>query len=282
MDGETHLGLVLGKPPQRSPVLSEVIATLRDRGIRVELHVQARELSIPVWLSQAHAVALRGLSAPMLRRLENAGGDRTRFIDTPTALLSVRDRTWVHGRLASGGVTVPAHRRATNWSHVLDTVEGEPVVVKAIAGAVGRGRQVIASRDGPLPIGAPFPGPYVIEEHVASDRPEVKLYRFGRRTAALDAATGRRYGDLPEGFEVLAERVAAALELSMCGIDVLDGPRGPTVVDVNPFPSARRLDDAVSMIAGHLTDQLRRRADRPQVGRTRGRRSPATGAVGPR
>lgn len=258
MDGNTTLGLVLGKAPRRSPVLSEVIAALRDRGARVEVHVQGRDLALPLWLPRAGAVALRGLDAPMLRTLEMAGGGRARFVDTPAALLSVRDRARVHGRLAASGVPVPAHRRATNWSDVLELGEGDPVVVKAVSGAVGRGRQVIASRDGPLPRGAPFPGPYLVEEHVASDRPETKLYRFGRRTAAIDATTGRRYGELPDGFEGLAERVSAALELTMCGIDVLDGPRGPTVVDVNPFPSAKRLDDAVSMITDHLEAHLAR------------------------
>lgn len=265
MDGDTIVGLVLGKAPRRSPVLPEVIASLGDRGVRVEVHVQDRDLAPPVWLSRAHAVALRGLNTPMLRALQLAdGAGRIRFVDTPGALLSVRDRAWVHDRLAGRGVAVPTHGCATSWSHVLESVEGTPVVVKAVSGVVGRGRQVIASRDGPLPRHAPFPGPYLIEEHVVTDGPEVKLYRFGRRTAALDAATGRRYAELPDGFEGLAERVADALGLTMCGIDVLEGARGPTVVDVNPFPSARRLEDAVSMITDHLTDHLGHPARRPE------------------
>jgi ribosomal protein S6--L-glutamate ligase len=247
------IGLVLGKPPDRSPVIHEVAVLLRQLGATVRVHVQDGDGTlVPPWLLDADAVALRGLRNSTLRALLPAERAGACFADAPSAVLAARERASVHDRLAAAGVAVPTYRCVASWSEVADVAAARRVVIKHASGEVGRGRHVVASSGVP-PREPPFPGPYLVEDHVAGDSPEVKLYRFGDRVVAARAVEGTEV-TVPEGHAALADRVGDALALSMVGIDVLDGPEGPTVVDVNPFPSARRIGPGAMLISGHLLD----------------------------
>jgi glutathione synthase/RimK-type ligase-like ATP-grasp enzyme len=247
------IGLVLGKPPDRSPVIHEVAVLLRRLGATVRVHVQDRDGTlVPPWLLDADTVALRGLRDPTLRALLPAERAGACFADPPSAVLAARARASVHDRLAAAGIAVPTYRWVASWSEVAAIAAARRVVIKHASGEVGRGRHVVAASE-VLPREPPFPGPYLVEDHVAADSPEVKLYRFGDRVVAARAAEGTEV-TVPEGHVDLAGRVGDALALSMVGIDVLHGPDGPTVVDVNPFPSARRIGPGAMLVSGHLLD----------------------------
>lgn len=66
------VGFVLGKPPRRSPVLSELVTRLRSGGARVSVHVN--DGSILLWLSEVDLVAHRGVSTRTLELLVAADG----------------------------------------------------------------------------------------------------------------------------------------------------------------------------------------------------------------
>jgi ribosomal protein S6--L-glutamate ligase len=252
-----RIGLILGKPPRRSQVIPDAIDLLRAHGVLVDVHVQDETGTLPPWIDgPVDMVALRGLRSSMLRSLLRAEEEGTRFADPPSTLLEARDRGWVHERLAEVGLAVPAFRRLTAWGEVRQFAGSRDVIVKHGRGGVGRGRRVLDPCDVPLPMRPPFPGPYIAEDRVPSKGGEVKLYRFGERVAIAEAGANGTQLELTEGHRVLAHRVSRALGLTMCGIDVMRGPQGPVVVDVNPFPSARRIADATSMVSGHLADLL--------------------------
>lgn len=246
---------MLGKPPQRSPVIPEVIARLGDAGVAVHVHVQDRAAGIPDWIHDTvDVVAVRGWRSSMLRALLEAEEAGVIFADPPSSLLAVRDRGSVHDRLAAAGIAVPTFRRSTSWSEIRRLARSGQVVVKHASGEVGRGARVFRSRDASVPAEPPFPGPYLVENHVHTDTPEAKLYRFGNRVVAAPATPTGTAIPITEPYTELAHRVAATLKLTTCGIDVLEGPRGPTVVDINPFPSARRIHGAAMLISAHLLD----------------------------
>jgi ribosomal protein S6--L-glutamate ligase len=265
------IGLVLGKPPQRSRVIPEVIARLRGAGVAAHVHVQDGEDATPAWADDSvDVVALRGLRGSMLRALSRNETDGTRFVDPPSALLAVRDRASVHKRLAAADIAVPAFCRAASWDEVRRLAGSREVVVKSVSGEIGRGSRVLRSYDAVLPAESPFPGPDVLEDRVVAHGGESKVYRFGRFVATALPDGTKPPG--PERYRLLAERVAGALELSMCGIDILEGPWGPVVVDVNPFPSAHRIEEAVEMVSDHLLDAVAFHHDHPADDRSqRGR-----------
>lgn len=224
-------------------------------GAGVRVHVQnGSSHQVPAWAHDVDVVAVRGLRESTLDALAALEHDDVRFCDPPTAVLAVRDRAGVHARLSAVGVRVPGHRIISSWKAVRERAGHAPVVVKHLVGDVGRGARVVRSDREDLPVEPPFTGPYLAEEYIEA-RTELKLYRIGDRVATLrlpdgdgDATVIHTPGDLRR----LAHRVAAALDLSLCGIDVRPGPDGPTVIDVNPFPSARRIPDSAASVADHL------------------------------
>lgn len=249
------VGFVLGKPPRRSPVLGDLVARLRSGGACVPVHVD--DGSIPVWLSEVDLVANRGVSTPTLERLVAGEEAGIPFCDPPTAVLLARDRWRAAARLQAAGVPVPHSDLASSWDEVRLTSAARgsrAVVVKARDGMVGRASRVLVAADGQLPILAPFPGPYHVEDLVAGAASEVKLSRIGSHVAAFRrASTGTIWRQEPPGpWEALALGATDALGLTVAGVDVLPGSDGPVVIDVNPFPSGKRLQDAALRLADHL------------------------------
>lgn len=250
------VGFVLGKPPARSPVLGALVDHLRDGGDRVLVHVPSRDGGAPPWLAAADVVAIRGLSEPALTALIDAERAGTRFCDPPRAVLAARSRDAVHDRLAAAGLRTPRYGLATRWDEarrVADDADAEQVAVKHRGGEVGRGTRVLVGPASDLPEDPPFPGPYVVEDAVVPDGDEIKLYRIGDHLAAFTlAADGSARPRRTEDLVDVADVAAAALGLSVLGIDLLPGRDGPTIVDVNAFPSCKRLPDADLRLAAHL------------------------------
>lgn len=270
-----RVGLLLGKAPDRSPVLADVLAELTAAGASPAVHVQDDDGSLPPWADQVDVLALRGLHRRSLEAalaLETAG---VTCCNPPSATLAVRDRAHVHARLSAAGVAVPTWFPAASWQEVRSNVAEHPVAIKHASGEVGRGTRVLIHTTGTLPAAAPFPGPYVVEAYVPTDEPERKVYRIGDRVTSVPLRPGTGHGaaatprplregptvprateDAPDAraseLERVARRAAEALDLSICGFDVIVGPDGPVVVDVNPFPSCRRVSGAATSIADHL------------------------------
>ena len=62
------------------------------------------------------------------------------------------------------------------------------------------------------------------------------------------ARGGRAFAETPDGGRVrLAVEAAAAVGLDLCGVDLLEGPRGPVVCEVNPTPGFTHLEKATGI-----------------------------------
>lgn len=254
------LVLALGKPPHRSPVLPDVVRRLEAAEHQVHVVVPRVGDPLPDACAQADAVATRGLDPTILtawRRHEH----QVAFVDRPSAVLRVRDRvTWV-GDLAAGGLPVLPQDEVSSWAQVrrLATATGERrVVVKQVDATVGRGAGVHLGDVVDLPPRAPFGGPYVVQRwHGGSG--ELKLYRYGHQVRALAVSRSRPAMEIvvDGGLRDLADRVAETTGVTMAGIDVLGWPDAPVIIDVNAFPSGRRLRGAAAAIADHLVRAAR-------------------------
>lgn len=254
--------MVLGKPPERSPVLPEVIARLADRAA-VTVHVPTADVPVdPVgWaLPSADLVAVRGLGHPALTALavlEDAG---VRCCNRIAATLAVRDRALVNRLLAAADVPVPAAVEVPTWADAAVAAAGRSVVVKSADSSRGRGAGVLSAPCGPLPATPPFPGPYLVQEFVPGDGWDRKVYVIGDRVAGLLKRWPRppdepRHGEpfpVTDELAAVARGTGAALGLEVYGVDVIEGPDGPAVVDVNPFPSCAGVPGAAAAIADHL------------------------------
>jgi ribosomal protein S6--L-glutamate ligase len=251
-----RIAFLLGKPVPASSALAGALDRLRALPATVTIHHPGGEAP-PLSLFDADLIVQRGLPMPALEAalaLERAG---IRCCNGIAATIAVKDRARSVQTLAGAGVPVPTTVPVDAWPALRDKTAGRPVVVKTAAERTGRGRGVLVAARGDLPPEAPFEGPYVAQDYVPNDGMVHKVYVAGRQAAGLlkrQSADGPAAAFAPDpGLIALSLRVGAALGLEIYGVDVLSGPDGPVVIDVNPFPGFRGVPDAARLIADHLT-----------------------------
>lgn len=256
------VALLLGKPPERSPVLPEVIERLRAAGADVRVDVPRSGRALPGWLPEVDVVALRGLGVPTLEGVAAMESRGLSCCNSAAATLVTLDRAVMQRRLAASEVPVPAAAVVSGVDEARRWAQGRPVVLKSTDASVGRGAGVSLWTDparGEVPLA---PGPYLVQELVPGDGVDRKLYVIGARTAGLlkERATGTRSGEVfePGSHSVeVARAVGDALDLVIYGVDLVEGPHGAVVVDVNAFPSCNGVADAATSIADTLLAQAR-------------------------
>lgn len=254
-----RVALLLGKPPERSPVLPEVMVALASRGADVRVHVPHEGEALPHWLADAGVVALRGVPADTLAAVKVLEASGLRCCNSAGATLAVRDRSGVHHALADAGIPIPAAADVPDADAARRWASGRPVVVKAHNAMVGRGAGIALWAEPDRASAPSFPGPYLVQEWVAGDGVDRKVYVIGDRLDALLKwrGTGRRSGErfsLDPALDHLARAVGACLGLRIFGVDVIEGPLGPVVVDVNAFPSCAGVPGAAAAIADTLLE----------------------------
>jgi ribosomal protein S6--L-glutamate ligase len=99
---------------------------------------------------------------------------------------------------------------------------------------------------------------------------DVKLYAAGKRVWAVRRPSPLTNGNgrpvlerVDETLSRLARSCAAAFDLPLLGVDVIEGPDGPLIVDVNEFPNYTGIVEAPEVIGRLL---LSRTSDAARVG----------------
>lgn len=253
-----RVDLLLGKPPREGTLPAAVAELLRGRGHQVRVHLPRQEPVGTGTLAGSDLVLHRGLSDVADDLLDALGAAGVPVCNPWPASRALRDRTRWTALLRAAGVPVPAQVVRMSWAEVLAGA-GTEVVVKAAAGT-GRGRGVLTGTRDTLPGEAPGPGPWVVEHRLPHDGTDRKLYVVGPAVRGLLKASTLTSGHTPGGvpFEPdaelrqLARRAARAVDGHLLGVDVVLGPDGPVVVDVNDVPGYRGVTDAATLVAAHL------------------------------
>jgi ribosomal protein S6--L-glutamate ligase len=248
-------------PPVPSPVLVDVFARLSEWGFRVaeaipeENILRADDLgpSEDLYVLKSHtelALSLAGLLHARGARLLNPYPSCVAAQDKITACNLLRlagvptPRTWVTGDVR---LTRPLLARG-------------PLIIKPHRGHRGVGVSVV--RDDAELVAVPAPaGPVVAQELVRGPGEDLKVYVVGEHVFAVrksfgpDSFTrpGRRCEVTGEVRE-LALRCGRAFGLGLFGLDVIESPDGPVVVDVNYFPGYKGVPDAGALIADYIRD----------------------------
>lgn len=260
--GRMRALFVLGKPAHRSPVIAEVMENLGDRGVSVGAVVPRAVTDddgawlvddqlqrVGTQLGEAQLVAQRGLAPRVLRLLEPWA---QRCCNDPVATALTHRRVDLLEVLGRAGVPVPSFDLVQDY----DTARHHGGVLKAIDARAGRGAGVLLA--GQAPHGPPFPGPYLVQQHLQGW--EAKVYLFGDQVRAARRPAGHQRGGEPYApsaeHTAVARAAADAVGLDLCGVDLIITADGPVVIDLNAFPSATKIPGAARLIADHLADHL--------------------------
>jgi ribosomal protein S6--L-glutamate ligase len=246
-----RIALLLGREPGPSSVLHDVRPLLAPAQVDLVVHAGGA-------LPEADLLVLKDLSRQALDEVERSG---RAACNRAVAARASLDKAVVVAALAAAGVPVPRSRVLRTWEQVREAAAAASLVVKPQEGTQGAGVLLL---DGAAPQEPAAPGPWLVQERVEGDGLDRKLYVVGdevRGVLRTWPAPADRSGEPfapPVELTDVACAAARALDLEICGVDVVLTSGGPVVVDVNAFPGFKGVPGAAQLLAGYLRDVARR------------------------
>jgi ribosomal protein S6--L-glutamate ligase len=158
-------------------------------------------------------------------------------------------------RLRAAGVPAPGTWVTGDLRLAVPLLDDGPLVVKPHRGHRGAGVHVVRT---PAQLAAvPTPSvPVVVQRYVPGAGEDLKVYVVTDEVFAVrkpftpDSFTlAGRPVPVPRAVREIAARTRAAFDLDLFGLDVIESPDGPVVVDVNYFPGYKGVPDVALPIA---------------------------------
>jgi ribosomal protein S6--L-glutamate ligase len=218
----------------------------------------------------------------VVKHFESMG---TYVVNGSQGIAESRDKMRSLQVLSSSGVRVPTtvlSRGSRNLKSALSAVNEMPVILKLLRGTQGVGVMLLHS---PVSVASVLETLNTLEEDVVLQRflkeAEGRDYRVfvvgGRIVGSMSrtAISGEfrsnihRGGEgtpiaLPASYRRLAIRAASAFGLGVAGVDLMEGPDGPTVLEVNSSPGFEGIEKATkrniaAMILRHAVAETRKK-----------------------
>jgi ribosomal protein S6--L-glutamate ligase len=273
-------------PDVPSPLLVEVTRLLRRRGHDVG-HVTLEHELLDVgrvspdrdlYLLKSHTE----LSLAVAAVLHEQGA---RLLNPWAACAATQDKLRAHRRLQTAGVPVPRTMVTGDYTAVAALEGWAAVVLKPVRGHRGAGVEVVRDvgqlRDRPSPT-----TPVLLQEHVEGPGEDLKVYVVGRHVWAVRKPFGPlsftkpgRVVPVSREVEEIALRAGAALGLGLYGLDVIESPAGPVVVDLNYFPGYKGCPGVAAPMAAYIDAYARGLFDLPVPSRPAARVGPTAGRI---
>ncbi|MFB7462180.1 RimK family alpha-L-glutamate ligase [Streptomyces sp. NPDC056224] len=205
---------------------------------------------------------------PGLTLLEAAAATGTTTVNDARSIRGVRDKALAAAIGRARGLPLPTTYAAARPELLREIPEAEyPLVVKPADGSSGRAVHLVSSPrrlESLLPVLA-GEGLLIAQPYVPNSGTDIKVYGVGgelfatERCSPLNPDPSVRERRVPLSAEVaaIAEQVGSVYGLDLYGVDVLLGPDGPVVVDVNDFPSFRQVPDAAARVARAVLELAR-------------------------
>ncbi|MBT2544223.1 hypothetical protein J7E99_26850 [Streptomyces sp. ISL-44] len=205
---------------------------------------------------------------PGLTLLEAAAAAGLTTVNDARSIRGVRDKALAAAIGRARGLPLPPTYAAASPELLREIPAAEyPLVVKPADGSSGRAVHLVSSPErleAMLPVLA-GEGLLIAQPYVPNSGTDIKVYGVGGELFATercsplhpDPAVRERRVPLSAEVAAIAAQVGAVYGLDLYGVDVLLGPDGPVVVDVNDFPSFRQVPDAAARVARAVLDLAR-------------------------
>jgi ribosomal protein S6--L-glutamate ligase len=215
------------------------------------------------------AIVLRTVSGgPGVSLLQALGAGGITTINDAAAVRRVRDKAVVAATARAQGIPFPDTYFIARPS-LLDQVPflQFPLVVKPASGGFGHDVRLVRTPAEAASLASNGTGHHLIAQPwIPNLGYDMKLYNTGgqvfavrRRSSLLGGRDEEReLVGLTDELRELALRVGAAFGLDIYGVDVVEGPNGWVVIDVNDFPSFKKVPDAAQMVAASVVDIAQR------------------------
>jgi ribosomal protein S6--L-glutamate ligase len=223
----------------------DVRLVVADEGARLSL-LAPDQPSVSVWadLEPDDLVIVRSrhpFALALLREAESRGAST---VITWKAIQRVRNKVRAALTLKEQGLPTPetfVASRPVDLSHVRRSQF--PLLLKPFQGDNARGIRLVRTPE-ELPLVEWDEAIVLAQRYVDAGDIDLKLYAVGgrvwavRRPSPLVNGNGQPVRErVSETLSRLALNCAAAFELPLLGVDVVEAPEGPLIVDVNEFPN---------------------------------------------
>ncbi|MFF2847205.1 RimK family alpha-L-glutamate ligase [Streptomyces sp. NPDC058001] len=196
---------------------------------------------------------------PGLSLLEAAAAVGLTTVNDARSIRGVRDKVRAAVVARSRGLPIPRTYAVPCPEALAELPEAEyPLIVKPADGSSGRAVRLVRSpgRLAALRPAMAQEGMLIAQPYVPNAGVDLKVYCVGgelfatERSSPLHPDRPQHERRVPLSAEVagLAEEVGRVYGLDLYGVDVVLGTDGPVIVDVNDFPSFRRVPDATARV----------------------------------
>jgi glutathione synthase/RimK-type ligase-like ATP-grasp enzyme len=268
----------------------EARKALQETGCEVPLVVPdaGRLFDIPTEAPPWDAVLSRGRDIAGLGLLSAASALGVIAINTPRSIDLVRNKIAMQAVLLEHGLPLPRTWFAADAS-VFRQIPAEryPLVVKPYDGDGSRGLSLLAEPSDveELPTLSGPKSLYLAQEYLETDGYDIKLYGIGARVwavrkpspvsfpeagpAIMKSSKGAELMDLSAQLRDIALTCGRACGLELWGVDVAMTPKGPSVIEVNDFPTYSAVPEAGGEIARYALTKVQMEGVARKVGRDR-------------
>ncbi len=240
-----------------NPVLVELFEHLRQQGCEVELGVADELVMDPAQFTPNSDLYILKSHSPMWLSLAGVlHSQGARILNPYLSCLSAHNKIVAERRLEAAGIPTPQSWVTGNLNLLQSISEERALIVKPYIG--GRGVGVTLARD-PMELAAiPTPDqPVLVQEFIPGD--EIKVAVIGDKVSAVRkietaAGTVRVPCLVSTQVQEIARRCGQIFGLGLYGLDVIEGPSGPVVIDLNYFPSYKGVPNAAALLADYILD----------------------------
>ncbi len=209
-------------------------------------------------------------------------------VNRASSISRSRDKVRSLQLLAAGGVAVPRTVMAADTAHIVRLVEavgGLPCIIKLLRGTQGVGVMLATTMTEARTIVDTFTSlgqQICLQEFIAESRGrDVRALVVGDRVVGAmrrQAKAGEFRSNLHRGgegspvsldpvYREVAVKAAKLIGLDICGVDMLEGKDGPSVMELNSSPGFEGLERATKQdVASEMVKYALELAKRPRVG----------------
>ena len=244
-----------------NPIFADAMRLLEKRGFEVTGWIAEEQLcpadDFPVDTDLYVLKSQTELSLSLAGILHHRGAH---ILNPYPACAALQNKIVAANRLAQAGVPLPRSWVTGDLALLRDLAARMPLIAKPYHGHRGAGIRVVRSPDEVLALGR-ADQPMLVQEFIPGTGPDLKLYVVGgevfgvRKHFSATSFTG--WGapcEVSLALREVALRCGRAFGLGLYGIDIVEGPNGPVVVDLNFSPGFRGVPDAASYIARYVDD----------------------------
>lgn len=258
--------LVRRVPPVPSPVLVEVFDILTQQGFRIETGIAEEMVTQPDRLTVEHDLYLlkshTELSLSLAGILHDQGAQ---LLNPYRCCTTTQDKIVASRRLRAAGAPTPDAWVTGDLSLLQPIVQEKSLIIKPYRGHRGAGIHIVHNPDELAAI--PTPNcPMLVQEYIPGRGEDLKVYVVGDQVFAVrkpfSPNSFTRPGQpCPVSAEIrdIAQRCGRAFGLGLYGLDMIESPDGPVVVDLNYFPGYKGVPNVAPLIADYIAGYARQR-----------------------